>query len=278
MIELSRSKKSKILRSNSTTIIIILIVVIVASVLAPTKDSFIVINKDEDLELYSSYGNGTMENPFVIEDRIIANENTNAISITNTTKFFIIRNCYVADNYGYGIYLKDIANATAKIMNNVVINHQISGIGLRNCNYVEISNNTIIENNYGIDLYESVNNTITYNSLSKNINGIIFSDYSSQNTVLYNMFENSTSWGMIIFDFSNNNTIHHNNFLDNNFGGISQAYDNSSFNLWYEQLTMEGNFWSEKTGPGNYSIAGSAGSVDLYPLNDSVQFYSSYQS
>ncbi len=263
------SRRSKLLRSNATTIVIILLVVVFASVLAPKKEQFIVINSDADFQAFASSGNGTMENPFIIEDRIIANEATKAISISNTTNFFVIRNCYIADNIGYGIYLEDVANGTALIEYNLVINHEI-GITLKNCNFVEIINNTFIENYNAIDLFESVNNTISYNSFSENTNGIIISDYSSKNTVLYNLFENSTSWSISILDFSNNNTIHHNNFLNNNLGGISQASDNSSFNVWYDLITFEGNHWNDLLNS-NYTIAGSANSVDLYPLNDPVQ-------
>ena len=245
--------------------IIIVIVLAVFPFINIGKDSFIEINSDEELEAYSSYGNGTVENPFLIQDLIITDEMTKAISITNTSKYFIIQNCYLADNHGYGIYLDEIANGTVKIFNNVIINHDIAGISIRNSDFVEITNNSIIQNNNGIELIESNYNLISFNGFTENTYGINFVSQSSLNDVNLNRFENSTSWGMILLDFSNNNTIHHNDFLKNNLGGISQAFDNSTYNIWYEFLTSEGNYWDNLVNS-TYSIAGSANSIDLYPL------------
>ena len=64
------------------------------------------------------------------------------------------------------------------------------------------------------------------------------------------------------------NIIHNNNFTDNMYEGSSQAYDDGFRNTWYDTETMEGNYWSDYDGTGNYSIDGSAGSVDLYPFEE----------
>jgi parallel beta-helix repeat protein len=240
--------------------------------LSPRGDSFINITSDDDFLAYASYGNGTQENPFVIEDKLINDEQTKAISITNTSKYFIVRNCYLADNHDYGIFIDDIANGTAQLINNIIINHGISGISLRNSDNIIVTNNSIIENYNGIELINSDNNTIQFNSLTENNFGINFISNSCLNSIIMNSLENSTSWGLSLYSFSNNNTIHHNNFLNNNFGGLCQAYDNSSFNLWYEQLATEGNYWDNLVNS-TYSIAGSANSTDLYPLADPVQIF-----
>jgi len=42
--------------------------------------------------------------------------------------------------------------------------------------------------------------------------------------------------------------------------------------LWYDSATLEGNFWSDWSGIGSYSIDGSASSEDLYPLDEPVEY------
>ncbi len=55
----------------------------------------ITILKDEDFEKYNFLGNGTESNPYIIENYNITTEEDIAIYISFTTKYFIIRNCYL---------------------------------------------------------------------------------------------------------------------------------------------------------------------------------------
>ena len=54
--------------------------------------------------------------------------------------------------------------------------------------------------------------------------------------------------------------------IDNNYWGESQARDTGVGNVWYDVSTMEGNFWSDWSGYGTYSIEGSAENEDIYPM------------
>ncbi|MFX0172348.1 MAG: hypothetical protein ACFE9L_10535 [Candidatus Hodarchaeota archaeon] len=58
--------------------------------------------------------------------------------------------------------------------------------------------------------------------------------------------------------------IHQNNFIGNGLYA-SQAYDNGTNNQWYNETTMEGNYWSDHNETGSYLIAGSAGALDPCP-------------
>jgi len=61
-------------------------------------------------------GSGTEEDPYLIDGYNITTTST-GISITDTTKHFVIRNCYVETNY-IGIYITDVADGTATVANN----------------------------------------------------------------------------------------------------------------------------------------------------------------
>jgi len=93
-----------------------------------------------------------------------------------------------------------------------------------------VTNNN--NNNYGIRLSESSNNSIYENNIANNVFGI---------------------WLLM----SPNNTIHHNNFINN----TQQAYDESveypwahqSINTWDDGYPSGGNYWSDHTDADLYS-------------------------
>jgi len=87
--------------------------------------------------------------------------------------------------------------------------------------------------------------------------------FSHNCIISYNFISESNSYGVEIYGGSFNE-IHHNSFINNN-GGNTQAFDSGPSNTWYDLLSSEGNFYSDWIS-GPYTIDGSAGSQDLYPL------------
>jgi hypothetical protein len=77
-----------------------------------------VINSDSDLEKHSMSGTGLKEDPYIIEE-IRMKEKFICINVENTTKHFIIRNCYIERSHK-GICLNDVANGTATLDNNTI--------------------------------------------------------------------------------------------------------------------------------------------------------------
>jgi parallel beta-helix repeat protein len=163
------------------------------------------------------------------------------------------------------------------------------GIHLYRCDSVTLSQNTLRDNNIGIyssasDYSVIINNTCSNNSegirdsssrgvfiaeniCSKNIYGIYLSgtDYS---TITSNSLEENSNYGIYLVSGCNDNLIHHNLFLDNNPSGTSQACDDGVRNIWFDETSNEGNHWTDWIGLGSYSIDGSAGSVDPFPLDE----------
>ncbi|MHA1684769.1 MAG: NosD domain-containing protein, partial [Candidatus Heimdallarchaeaceae archaeon] len=95
-------------------------------------------------------------------------------------------------------------------------------------------------------------------------------DNSSFNLLTYNTFKKNTLWGVYVDFHCYNNTIHHNSFIDNNveeYFGFSQAYDLGLYTLWYDPEKLEGNYWSDYQGTGNYTINGYFYNFDPYPLS-----------
>ncbi len=278
-----------------TAIIFAVIIVITAIpvVLLNITNNIIEINSDEDFLNYSFAGDGTASNPYIIEEWFISSESTIAISITNTSKYFIIRDCYIADNFEYGIYLKDVKNDTASILNNLIFGHGIAGITLSSCNQVKIENNLFTENvkginlensssctinnntisvsEYGITICNGDSNLIVNNTLKENSkHGLIIDCESRLNSIIANEFNNNTLEAINIDDLCNNMLIYHNSFINNNIAGISQAIDNGLHNTWFFNATSEGNYWNDYDDSGYYQISGSANSIDQYPLANPI--------
>ncbi len=229
----------------------------------------IYITSDNGLEIFP--GTGTAEDPYRIEGYNITTTDDHGIFIYNTTKYFIIRNCYVeAGNYGINIY--EIADGTAAIINNTC-NNNIMGIKLRDSVSSTVANNTCNNNDvHGIFLEDSDSSTVANNTCSNNKLYGIQLWYSDFCVITYNLLQENEEYGVYVeISYPRNNLIHHNTFVDNNLGGSSQARDEGSDNFWYDTETLEGNYWSDWSGTGNYSIDGSADSIDLYPFDEPVE-------
>ena len=144
-------------------------------------------------------------------------------------------------SYDSGIFVErsdgnDISHNTI-IDNNYGINLYYSSDNL-------ISDNTIIDNNDGVSLYSSINNVISDNKIINNYDGIILY-YSTLNVASDNtLIENH--YGTLFYD-SSRNVVFHNNFVSN----IQQTYSYNSINDW--DYLNEGNYWSGYTGIDLYS-------------------------
>lgn len=106
----------------------------------------IIIWNNDDFINYGFSGEGSKENPYLIENLEIITEYIYGINIKNTDKYFVIRNCYV-DASEIGIYLDNIANETAIIIENICTDNEI-GIKVSDSDEISITKNECLENDY----------------------------------------------------------------------------------------------------------------------------------
>jgi len=186
-------------------------------------------------------GDGTVGDPYIIENWDISAENAHGIWINNTTAYFVIRNSVVENGWWtyYGIYLDNVMNG--RIENCISQNNSL-GINLEHSSNNTISNNTSSSNRWsGIPLSDSDNNILDNNTLSSNGEYDIYLKGSSNNTLTNNTCENSyyginishsdnliisnntsenAGWYGIVIIYSSNNTLTNNTYSSNryNFG------------------------------------------------------------
>jgi parallel beta-helix repeat protein len=188
----------------------------------------------------------------------------------NNISYNIIKNC-PAYYIGYAIELFNSSNTivhgnfiTANKMTAVLLynsSHNILsennitdneyGIGLSGSDEYSSSDNTIFGNNItnnsetGISLYRSPSNIISQNNITNNKIGIGITDYPSSNTTICeNDIANNTKGVSLI---SSGNKIYHNNFIGNTQQACLMLGANSQ-DVWDDDYTSGGNYWSDYTG------------------------------
>ncbi|GAI06209.1 unnamed protein product, partial [marine sediment metagenome] len=198
-------------------------------------------------------GAGSVENPYIIEGYYIMTTGGVGIYITGTTRYFTVRNCYV-DAVLYGIYIDNVAEGTATVINNTcnnnfygikidssgsstvannTCNNNYCGILLSSSDSSTVVNNTCNNNSWsGIFLSSSDSSTVVNNTCSNNDLGIVLGD-SDFCVVTHNLLQENEDCGVSLASDSENNLFHHNTFVDNNLGGTSQACDYGTDNYWY---------------------------------------------
>ena len=194
---------------------------------------------------------------------IFASDSQQMILYNNTCNF---NKCEEADLWGDGIDIRGVSELF--LINNTCLGNTY-GIDLNYSNDAVVTNNTCMDSYYGLYLSECFNCSIITNKFNENLRGINswISDFC---VITYNLFSDNTRDALSIY-YGTNNTIHHNNFIDNNVAfSSSQAFDSGSYNLWFDNSTKEGNYWSNWSGSGNYSIDGYSNAYDLFPLSSPV--------
>lgn len=211
------------------------------------------ITKNEDFISYGFKGLGTVTEPYIIEDLEIENEvELPGITIENTTKYFVIRNCYI-NNLETGIRITNIADETGIIHNNTIYECD-------NAIVVNKSNSLLIQSNlcntsyyYGLSLFDSNDCTISHNIIYwSRLHGIYLNNNSDNNNIYRNFF------------VLNNCKIYH----AHPYYAWPQASDNGQHNRWYDVDNFIGSYWEDWSEKGGYFLDGKSHSQDPFPYRD----------
>lgn len=214
----------------------------------------IIVNGDSDFHDYDFPGNGSPDSPYLIEGySIIDSASADGIVVENTTKHFIVRNCYIEVN-GDGLRVKNISNGTAVIADNQFRGCDSDAIVVVYADFTIVANNTGLEDHTGLrisycdgvyannntfvggspveyicasGIYASYCDYITLiNNSIDDFNRGIFTRDTSNSIIAKNTILSSKEYGGIyLFQNSDNNLIINNTVLNNSaYDGI-RLYD-----------------------------------------------------
>jgi len=251
------------------------------------------INSNDDLNDLKLQGivtgEGTEENPYIIEDLDIdAGISSPAILIENTDAFLNIRDCTafnsgdpdeecaaiyisncsnikiincVVDNYGDGITLFDNSFNNILKNNTILSSAGFSSISIESSHHNQILNNILkFSENYAINLGEADNNIIAGNFITDNHGGMQIEE-SNNNFLSKNEISGSVEYGIKLYS-SDENIITRNILIDNRVGIYlwHSSFENliyfndiygKSYTQAYEDDGCTDNQWDNGT-TGNY--------------------------
>ena len=242
------------------------------------KINHILIQSNEDFYNANFEGNGTEENPFIIENFSFTGYDGPLIKIQNTNLYFIIRENKLNGlaTSTQGIYLVNVIHGS--ILRNIIENNNIWGIIIVNSNSINIKNNLIKNNSLGaINSYDSSDITIEENAIHNNDLGISFSNEVKSSRIERNSFVGNTNFAILFGrgNKSNNPTVTSNNVFENTFINNSKNLLNKSqASDWGSNNGFSSNFWNDLT---NYTLS-SNGHVDKPYIIDSKPTTSPFEN
>jgi len=205
-----------------------------------------------------------------------------------------VQDNYIYDNDEQGILLMTYSHENIILGNNITGNRE-DGIVVSYCGQTEIHNNEIVGNSWdGLDLSEQIGNNVTHNIIAYNGGDGVEIYNSDFNLVDYNTILGNSEQGIDLNSDSDNTNVTFNDIWNNVQNGINievtcnytliwqnnftgnmggNAYDNAVDSWW--SGGMIGNYWSDYAGLDEddngigdtpYSVPGSGGNQDIYPI------------
>ena len=178
------------------------------------------ITGNTELATMSTSGNGSVTNPYIIENIVINNCATSGtgVNIRNTDKYFVLRNISVS-NCSIGF---SFSNVTFSSITNSYATYNSVGFLLNISSNDVLMNNIAANNGDGFELFSSFNNTITDNLALSNqeygYGGSGFGLNSSSDNILANNNASGNTLNGFFLGSSPNNTLINNTGTYNYFG------------------------------------------------------------
>ncbi|MFQ5832465.1 MAG: nitrous oxide reductase family maturation protein NosD [Candidatus Thorarchaeota archaeon] len=230
----------------------------------------ITVNGDEQLAEMGIPGDGSQDDPYIIQNLEITSIGV-SIGITNVHTHLVILNCLLysmSSAERVPIVLSHSSNITIE---DCTLRGGRYGIRLRNVSEVEIVGNRIydaigidvggnIYDGYGIYVRDSNQCRIRGNIVYANYIGIALESSEDCSIAENNVYGNDGP-GLDLSGSSENNMVYENVFGWNSPSPSPQdnAVDRGLSNTWTR------NSWSDYIPPGPYNVSGTAGSQDLEP-------------
>jgi hypothetical protein len=178
-------------------------------------------------------GTGTESDPYFIAywQIDINNSGMVGIRITSTNKHFIISNCLIRSNSNVNTCGIKFYNVSYGTITNCMIEGFDTGVqfgdhhenpGTNGCilTHSDIRNNT-----EGIDIWNSYQNSITYNNISGNNIGV---------------YRHTCKLSPLLYFYGECHSIHHNNFINN-----IKIPSSTEKDICCDDNISEGNYWSD---------------------------------
>ena len=234
---------------------------------SPVKDELVGLNTSWD------YGDGSINNPYVLQNKTFYGGSGNGFSLSYEDFYFIIRNCTFigsgTDDDNAGIHLNSVQNGT---ITNCTFTDCQNGIFMYgfSCQNIKVNDSRFIDNKYGViirgsaqyieityNYFESYfssielwyeRNYIAFNTMRSQSIGIYLGAGGSNNKIMNNIISQSTHAGIFLSGYYNeliNNTITQNNVgivLDDSRGNLiekNRIESNSDTGLWVQGVVPD---------------------------------------
>ncbi len=191
------------------------------------------IYSDADFITLGLPGNGSIDNPYRIEDYLIQDSVGHGIFISSVTKYFIVQNCVIRNSLYTGILIQKAKSGIGNVSNNICENNGNAGILILESEGLTAENNYCNGNQYGIEVRFSTDSLIFNNTCESNLFSGMYNRQEIQGSVFANnSIINNAYFGMD-FLFANGSFVYNNTFENN---GVRIYEESLELYLLYEFL------------------------------------------
>jgi len=202
------------------------------AVYADGEDSPVYITQNSDFTKYTTIGNGSAGNPYVLSGNWVT-YSTASVYIQNTDAYAIINGASISGAGYYGIYLENVENLN---VTNTNINDKMAGIFISSCYRVlfdTVTINTLVNSDYGMKIDQSDVIGVWNCDFASMSNGLILVN-NYRLSILDNTFVNSGISFYMTDQISSNSIMMTGNIINGKpigylYGAHDRIYDVSAF-------------------------------------------------